>query len=166
MHHLIEKNAPLFTMRAVMPKAGIGKIDLAAYMEQKKWIILLFYPGDFAIETPAYITILSDRYEEFKRQQAELIGISTDTIYTHLAWIQLDRQQGGVGPIHFPLASDRNFAVSTAYGVLNQEIGMPIKTIFIIDPTGKIRYMKQYHRQIHYNVDEVLQVLSNLQKNE
>lgn len=164
MYQLIDKQAPLFTVRVVKPLGGIAHIDLKKLIAQGKWIILFFYPGNFALETPSYITILSDRYEEFKQYGAAVLGISSDTVYTHRAWTELTRQEGGVGPLQIPLASDRNFAVSLAYGVLNDEHSMPGKAVFIIDSLGKIRYIKHYKRQIHYNVDELLAVLSNLNR--
>lgn len=163
MDHLLEQTAPLFTMPAVIPKGGIEEINLEKMIGKNKWLVLFFYPGNFAIETPAYITILSDRYEEFRQRKTEVVAISTDTVYAHTAWTGLDRKDGGVGPIRIPLASDRNLVVSTAYKVLNQEQGMPMKVVFIIDPVGKVRYIKQYRRQIHYNIDELLLELSNLQ---
>lgn len=164
MHHLLETKAPMFKVQTVSPQGGIEHICLQEIMNKNKWMILFFYPGNFALESPAYITILSDRYDEFKQIQTEVIGISSDTIYTHFAWIGLRRQEGGAGPLQISLASDRNFAVSLAYGVLDKEQGLPEKAVFIIDPSGKIRYIKQYKRQIHYNIDELLKALVNLQR--
>ena len=88
---MVGKQAPDFTMEAVLPDKSFGKVSLEDIKAQDKWTVLFFYPMDFTFVCPTEITAMSDRYDEFEDLDAEVIGVSTDTIHTHLAWINTDR---------------------------------------------------------------------------
>ncbi len=160
---MVGKQAPRFEMEAVLANKEFGKVSLEETMKNDKWTVLFFYPMDFTFVCPTEITALSDRYEEFEDLDAEVIGVSTDTIHTHLAWIKTDRKDNGLGNIKFPLAADTNHSVSRDYGVLIEEEGIALRGLFIISPQGELQYVVVNHNNIGRDVDETLRVLQALQ---
>ncbi|WP_336823353.1 peroxiredoxin [Sporosarcina sp. USHLN248] len=163
IERIIGKEAPKFTMIAVLPDKSFGTVSLEENMNNGKWTVLFFYPLDFATICPSEITTLSDRYEEFEKLNAQLIGASTDTVYTHLAWINTKRKDRGLEQLNFPLASDRNQLVSRRYGVLITEEGITLRALFIISPEGILKYEAVFCDDIGRDVDETLRVLRALQ---
>jgi peroxiredoxin 2/4 len=160
---MVGKQAPRFEMDAVLPNKEFGKVSLEENMKNGKWTVLFFYPMDFTFVCPTEITALSDRYDEFEDLDAEVIGVSTDTIHTHLAWIKTDRKDNGLGDIKYPLAADTNHVVSREYGVLIEEEGIALRGLFIISPEGELMYSVVNHNNIGRDVDETLRVLQALQ---
>jgi alkyl hydroperoxide reductase subunit AhpC len=160
---LVGKPAPRFEMDAVMPNKEFGKVSLEEIMKQGKWTVLFFYPMDFTFVCPTEIIALSDRYDEFADLDTEVIGVSTDTVYTHKAWINTPRDKNGLGDIKYPLAADHNQKVSRDYGVLIEEEGIALRGLFIINPEGELQYAVVHHNNIGRDVDEVLRVLQALQ---
>lgn len=160
---MVGKQAPRFEMDAVMASKEFGKVSLEDNMQNEKWTVLFFYPMDFTFVCPTEITALSDRYDEFEDLDAEVIGVSTDTIHTHLAWIKTDRKDNGLGDLKYPLAADTNHMVSRDYGVLIEEEGVALRGLFIISPDGELMYSVVNHNNIGRDVDETLRVLQALQ---
>ncbi|OYD07492.1 peroxiredoxin [Paludifilum halophilum] len=137
------------------------KVKLSDYEGQ--WLILFFYPLDFTFVCPTEITALSDRYEEFEDLDCEIIGVSTDSVHSHRAWIKTPRDENGLGDVKYPLASDITHKVSRDYGVLIEEEGVALRGLFIIDPEGILRYQVVSDNNIGRSVDETLRVLQALQ---
>ncbi|EPD52951.1 peroxiredoxin [Paenisporosarcina sp. FSL H8-0542] len=160
---MVGKQAPHFTMDAVLADKSFGKVSLEENMKQDKWTVLFFYPMDFTFVCPTEITAMSDRYDEFEDLDAEIIGVSTDTIHTHLAWINTARQDNGLGELKYPLAADTNHVVSREYGVLIEEEGIALRGLFIVNPEGEMQYQTVFHNNIGRDVDETLRVLQALQ---
>jgi peroxiredoxin (alkyl hydroperoxide reductase subunit C) len=160
---MVGKQAPRFEMDAVLPDKSFGKVSLEKIMKQDKWTVLFFYPMDFTFVCPTEITSISDSYDEFKDLDTEVIGVSTDTIYTHLAWINIGREKNGLGQLHYPLAADHNHQVARNYGVLVEEEGVALRGLFIISPEGELQYKVIHHNNIGRDVEEVLRVLQALQ---
>jgi alkyl hydroperoxide reductase subunit AhpC len=160
---MVGKQAPRFEMEAVFANKEFGKVSLEENMKNDKWTVLFFYPMDFTFVCPTEITALSDRYDEFEDLDAEVIGVSTDTIHTHLAWIKTDRKDNGLGDLKYPLAADTNHTVSRDYGVLIEEEGIALRGLFIINPEGELQYSVVNHNNIGRDVDETLRVLQALQ---
>lgn len=160
---LVGKQAPRFEMNAVMPNKEFKKVSLEENMKNDKWTVLYFYPMDFTFVCPTEIIALSDRYDEFEDLDAEVIGVSTDTVHTHLAWINTDRTKNGLGGLRYPLAADTNHTVLSDYGVLLEEEGIALRGLFIINPEGELMYQVVHHNNIGREVDEVLRVLQALQ---
>ncbi|WP_025028621.1 peroxiredoxin [Caldalkalibacillus mannanilyticus] len=163
VERLVGKPAPQFEMDAVMPNKEFGKVSLEQIKKQDKWTVLYFYPMDFTFVCPTEIIALSDRYDEFEDLDAEVIGVSTDTIHTHKAWINTPRDQNGLGELKYPLAADTNHVVSKEYGVFIEEQGIALRGLFIISPEGELMYSVVHHNNIGREVDEVLRVLQALQ---
>ncbi|MBA4542999.1 peroxiredoxin [Thermoactinomyces daqus] len=154
--------APDFDLLSTKDLSSLNeRIKLRDY--QGKWLLLFFYPYDFSFVCPTELRALSERYEEFKDLDCEVIGVSTDSIYTHRAWIQTLPADNGLGAIRYPLASDRTKEVARAYGVLNEQTGVAERGLFIIDPQGIIRYQVVTDENIGRDVDETLRVLQALQ---
>lgn len=160
---MVGKQAPNFTMEAVLPDKSFGKVSLEDIKAQDKWTVLFFYPMDFTFVCPTEITAMSDRYDEFEDLDAEVIGVSTDTIHTHLAWINTDRTKNGLGELKYPLAADTNHEISKEYGVLIEEEGIALRGLFIINPEGELKYQTVFDNNIGRDVDETLRVLQALQ---
>lgn len=160
---MVGKQAPDFTMEAVLADKSFGKVSLKENLENEKWTVLFFYPMDFTFVCPTEITSMSDRYDEFEDLDAEVIGVSTDTIHTHLAWINTDRKDNGLEQLKYPLAADTNHSVTREYGILIEEEGIALRGIYIINPEGELQYQAVFHNNIGRDVDETLRVLQALQ---
>lgn len=128
-----------------------------------KWLVMLFYPLDFTFVCPTELTAFSDRYEEFEGIGAGVIGVSTDSVYSHRAWLQTPRDKGGVEGLKYPLASDITKEVSRDYGVLIEDQGIALRGLFVIDPEGVLRYKVVHDLNIGRSVDETLRVIQALQ---
>jgi peroxiredoxin (alkyl hydroperoxide reductase subunit C) len=109
------------------------------------------------------VTAFSDRHKEFADLDAEVLGVSTDTVFVHRAWIQTPRDKNGVGDLNFPLASDSTLQVARDYGVLVESEGLATRGLFIIDPNGILQYAVIHNLNVGRNVDETLRVLEALQ---
>lgn len=159
---MVGQPAPDFRMATT---ADMEKLDSVATLEdyRGKWLVLFFYPLDFTFVCPTEILSLSDRYEEFVAMGADVLGISTDSVFSHKAWIQTPRNRGGIEGLNFPLAADMTKDVARSYGVLVEEEGYALRGLFIIDPEGILQYMVVHNENIGRSVDETLRVLQALQ---
>ena len=128
-----------------------------------KWLVLLFYPLDFTFVCPTELTAFSDRYEEFEGIGADLIGLSTDSVYSHRAWLETPREKSGVRGLVYPLAADITKETSRDYGVLIEDKGIALRGLFVIDPEGILRYKVVHDLNIGRSVEETLRVIQALQ---
>ena len=128
-----------------------------------RWVVLVFYPLDFTFVCPTELTAISDRYEEFEERDTEVIGVSTDSVHSHRAWINLSRDSNGVQGLRYPLAADMSHQVSRDYGVLVENEGVALRGLFIIDPEGILQYSVVHNLNVGRSVEEVLRVLDGLQ---
>ena len=156
----VGQQAPDFTATAVFDQE-FQKIQLSQY--RGKYVVLFFYPLDFTFVCPTEITAFSDRYEEFSSKDTEVLGVSVDSEYSHLAWLQTDREAGGLGDIAYPLVSDLNKTIAKDYNVLDEEAGVAVRGLFIIDPDGVIMHATVNNLPVGRNVDETLRVLQAFQ---
>jgi peroxiredoxin (alkyl hydroperoxide reductase subunit C) len=154
--------APDFTMPSTADLEKLTtKVSLSDY--KGKWLVLFFYPLDFTFVCPTEITALSDRLDEFKELNAEVLGVSTDSVYSHRAWIKTPREENGIAGLKYPLAADMLHTVSRDYGVLVEDQGIALRGLFIIDPEGILKYSVINSLNIGRSVDETLRVLEALQ---
>lgn len=156
---LVTRKAPLFKEISVVGKE-FKDVELESY--RGKWVVLFFYPLDFTFVCPTEITALSDAMPEFAKRNAQVIGVSTDSQFSHLAWINTPREEGGLGEIAYPLVADFRKKISEDYGVL-LEGGMALRATFIIDPEGTVQFELIHDLGIGRNVDEVIRSLDALQ---
>ncbi|MEB3292168.1 MAG: peroxiredoxin [Synechococcales bacterium] len=152
--------APDFTATAVVDQE-FKDIKLSDY--RGKYVVLFFYPLDFTFVCPTEITAFSDRYEEFSKLNTEVLGVSVDSAFSHLAWIQTDRKSGGVGDLTYPLVSDIKKEISTAYNVLDSDSGVALRGLFIIDKEGIIQHSTINNLAVGRSVDETLRTLQAFQ---
>jgi peroxiredoxin (alkyl hydroperoxide reductase subunit C) len=152
--------APTFTTTAVVDQE-FKTIKLSDYLG--KYVVMFFYPLDFTFVCPTEVTAFSDRHDEFSRLDAEVLGVSVDSEFSHLAWIQTDRKSGGVGDLNYPLVSDLKKEISAAYNVLEPEAGIALRGLFIIDREGVIQHMTVNNLAFGRNVDETLRTLQAIQ---
>lgn len=156
---LVQKNAPAFAADAVVNNE-FKKIKLEDY--KGKWVVLFFYPLDFTFVCPTEITAFSDRVADFKALNAEILGCSVDSHFSHLAWINTPREKGGLGKINYPLLADIDKRIASDYGVL-LPAGIALRGLFLINPEGKIVYEVVHDLNVGRNVDEVLRVIEAFQ---
>jgi peroxiredoxin (alkyl hydroperoxide reductase subunit C) len=128
-----------------------------------KWLLLLFYPLDFTFVCPTELTAFSDRYDDLQGIGAEIIGISTDSVHSHRAWLHTPRDKNGVEGLRYPLASDITGDVSRKYGVMVEGQGIALRGLFVIDPEGILRYEVVHDLNIGRSVEETLRVIYALQ---
>ena len=156
---LVQKKAPEFTTDAVVG-GEFKQIKLADY--KGKWVVLFFYPLDFTFVCPTEITAFSDQIQDFKKLNAEVLGCSVDSKFSHLAWVNTSRKEGGLGKIDYPLLADLSKKIASDYGVL-LDAGIALRGLFIINPEGNISYEVVHDLGIGRNVNETLRVLEAIQ---
>ena len=128
-----------------------------------KWLILLFYPLDFTFVCPTELINFSDRLEEFHGVGAEVIGVSTDSVHSHRAWLKTPQDKNGIEGVKYPIASDVSGKLARAYNILVDEANIALRGLFIINPEGVLQYSVVHDLNIGRSVDETLRVLQGLQ---
>ena len=151
--------APDFTATAVVDQE-FKEISLSQY--RGKYVVLFFYPLDFTFVCPTEITAFSDRYTDFSSKNCEILGVSVDSKFSHLAWIQTPRNQGGIGDINYPLVADLNKEIGNAFNILDDE-GKALRGLYLIDPDGVIVHATINNLPVGRNVDETLRLLQAFQ---
>jgi alkyl hydroperoxide reductase subunit AhpC len=162
MTNLVTQKAPEFKAQAVVNKE-FKDVSLTDY--KGKWLVLFFYPLDFTFVCPTEITAFSDRVEEFKKLGAEIAAVSVDSKFSHLAWVNTARKDGGLGDIKYPILADINKQISRDYGVLMENAGIALRGLFLIDPNGMVKYQVVHENSVGRNVDETLRVIQAFQHN-
>ena len=160
MASLVTKKAPDFTAQAVMADNSFGELSLASYRDQ--YVILFFYPLDFTFVCPSEIIAFDKALAKFMEKNAEVIGVSVDSKFTHFAWRNTPRDRGGIGPIGYPLVADLDKNISRTFGVLTDE-GVALRGLFLIDRDGVVRHELINDLSLGRNVDEALRILDALQ---
>jgi peroxiredoxin 2/4 len=155
MAFMIGKHAPDFDLEA-MHGGKFRRIRLADY--RGRWLVVLFYPLDFAFVCPTQLCAFSDRLDEFERLDADVIGVSVDSKFTHLTWLRQQRSDGGVEGLRYPLLADLGREMASAYRVLS-DAGVAFRGAFVIDPDGVVQHATINNLSIGQSVDEILRVL-------
>uniref|UniRef100_A0A8W8K168 Thioredoxin peroxidase n=1 Tax=Magallana gigas TaxID=29159 RepID=A0A8W8K168_MAGGI len=156
----LTKPAPEFKGQAVVD-GEFKDISLANY--KGKYLVLFFYPLDFTFVCPTEIIAFSDRVEEFRAINCEVVACSTDSVFSHLAWINTPRKQGGLGNMKIPLLADKTMEISRAYGVLKEDDGISFRGLFIIDDKGNLRQITMNDLPVGRSVDETLRLVQAFQ---
>ena len=163
MSALVAKPAPDFTAQAVMPDGSFKEIKLSDY--KGKYVILFFYPLDFTFVCPTEIIAFSEKIDEFKKRNTEVLGVSIDSHFSHLAWRNTDRKKGGLGDIAYPLVADLNKKITYDYGVMH-EAGIAFRGLFLIDKDGVVQHQLINNLPLGRNIDEALRMVDVLQFHE
>jgi peroxiredoxin (alkyl hydroperoxide reductase subunit C) len=155
---IIGKQAPFFKG----PAAKNGEIVNISLDDYKgKWLILFFYPLDFTFVCPTELVAFSDATEQFRAHGAEVLGVSVDSVHTHLAWMRTPRSDAGVGDLNYPLLSDLSKEIAAAYDVLIGDVAL--RGVFVIDPEGVVQSATINNLDVGRNVAEVLRTLRGYQ---
>jgi len=136
-------------------------VKLADY--KGKWLIMLFYPLDFTGVCSTDLTHFSDRFAEINGLGADVLGVSTDSVHSHRAWLRSPKENNGLGEIKYPIASDPGGKLARQYNILIEEANIALRGLFIIDPEGVLQYLQVNTPAIGRSVDETLRVLQALQ---
>ncbi len=155
----VTQPAPIFNETAVIGQE-FKQISLEDY--KGKYVVLFFYPLDFTFVCPTEILEFNRKLDEFEKRNVQVVGVSTDSKFSHLAWKNTPVSQGGIGDIRFPLIADFNKHVAEAYDVL-LDGGMALRGTFLIDKDGKLQHITVNNLDCGRNVDETLRVVDALQ---
>uniref|UniRef100_A0A182W5M8 thioredoxin-dependent peroxiredoxin n=1 Tax=Anopheles minimus TaxID=112268 RepID=A0A182W5M8_9DIPT len=155
----VQHPAPAFKGTAVVD-SDFREIKLEDY--KGKYLVLFFYPLDFTFVCPTEIIAFSDRIKEFKELNTEVVGVSVDSHFSHLAWINTPRKAGGLGKLEYPLLADLTKQISADYGVLLKD-GISLRGLFIIDPNGVVRQITINDLPVGRSVDETLRLIKAFQ---
>ncbi len=163
MANLVSKPAPDFTADAVMPDGSFKEIKLSDY--RGKNVILFFYPLDFTFVCPTEIIAFSNKNSDFEKRNTVVLGVSIDSKFSHLAWRNTDRKQGGLGDISYPLIGDVTKQICKDYDVL-ADFGVAFRGLFLIDKEGIIQHQVINNLPLGRNIDEALRMVDALQFHE
>ena len=161
MSVLIAKEAPDFTAAAVMP-SGVIEDQFKLSDLRGKYVVLFFWPLDFTFVCPTEIIAHDRRLDQFKERNVEVVGVSIDSQFTHFAWRNTPVNDGGIGPVRFPMVADVTHAITRAYGVEHPD-GVAMRASFLIDRDGIVQHQTVNNLPLGRNVDEMLRMVDALQ---
>jgi alkyl hydroperoxide reductase subunit AhpC len=160
MSVLVTQEAPDFKAQAVMPNGEFREVSLQDY--RGKYVLLFFWPLDFTFVCPTEIIAFSDRASDFEAIDTQILGVSVDSHFTHLAWTNVPRSEGGIGKTAYPLISDMNKQISRDYDVL-LDGGVALRGLFLIDKEGTVRHQVVNDLPLGRSVTEALRMVKALQ---
>lgn len=173
---LVGKNAPEFKAAAVVNGGEFVEDFSLEQYKGNSYVVLFFYPKDFTFVCPTELHAFQEKLEEFKSRNVEVVGVSTDTEQSHWGWLQLDKNQGGIKGITYPLVADTNKTISYNYDVLagdfyydeNDQLAangelIAYRGLFLIDKEGKVRHQLVNDLPLGRNVEEALRMVDALQ---
>ncbi len=161
MSVLVGKKAPDFTAAAVLPNNEIDeKFNLHSFLKGKIGV-LFFWPLDFTFVCPSEIIAFDNRLKEFKDRGAEVIGVSVDSKFSHLAWKNTAINQGGIGQVQFPMVADLTKSIARDYDVLVGE-AVALRGTFLIDQEGVVRHQVINDLPLGRNIDEAIRMVDAL----
>lgn len=166
MSVLVGRKAPQFTAAAVLGTGEIiGNFDFQKAIH-KKYSLVFFYPLDFTFVCPSELIALDHRLEEFKQRNVEVIAVSIDSQFTHLAWRNTPIEKGGIGEVGYTMVADVNHNVCQSFGVEHPEASVAFRGAFIIDKNGVVRSQVVNDLPIGRNIEELLRIVDALQFSE
>ena len=160
MSVLVGKQAPDFKAVAVQEDKVIENFSLSQF--KGKNVVLFFYPLDFTFVCPTELHAFADKLGEFKKRNTEVIAVSVDSHYSHLAWLRIPKAKGGIGGVHYPIVSDLNKYISSAYDVLAEGRGVAYRGLFLIDKEGVVRHQVVNDLPLGRSVEEALRMVDAL----
>ncbi len=161
---LVGKKAPEFTATAVKKNEILENFKLSDF--QGKYVVLFFYPLDFTFVCPTELHAFSEKLEEFQKRNVELIGVSIDSHFSHLAWLNTPKSQGGIQGVSYPIVSDLNKSISADYDVLVENAGIAYRGLFLLDKDHVVRHQVVNDLPLGRNVSETLRMVDALQYTE
>ncbi len=158
---LIGKKAPDFTAKAVIKNEVIEQFKLSD--QQGKYVVLFFYPLDFTFVCPTELHAFQSKLEEFEKRNTQLIAVSTDSHFSHMAWLNTPKSQGGIEGVAYPLVADFNKTISRDFDVLIEEDGVALRGLFLLDKQGIVHHATLNNLPLGRSVDEALRMVDALQ---
>lgn len=154
----VDKKFPHFSLETYNPqKEAVEKIALKDFEES--WLVLFFYPADFTFVCPTELLDLNKHFDDFAKLKAKIVAVSTDTVFTHKAWVDMEELLNG---FKYQMAADHSGKFSRELGIYDEEIGMAQRAVFIIDPDGFLRVAEIVADAIGRNASEILRKLKAL----
>jgi peroxiredoxin 2/4 len=164
---LVGRRAPDFCTAAVLGNGEIvAKYRLYDVLDDKKYVLIFFYPLDFTFVCPSELIALDNRMEEFKQRDVEVIAVSIDSQFTHNAWRNTPIEKGGIGPVRYTMIADINHNVCQAYGVEHPEAGVALRGTFLIDRQSIVRAQIVQDLPLGRNLGEIIRLIDALQFHE
>lgn len=160
---LVGKSAPDFTAVAVMGNNEINETFNLKRYTSGKYCVIFFYPLDFTFVCPSELIAFNHRLDEFKKRNVEVIGVSIDSQYTHLAWKNTPVEKGGIGKVEYPLVADVKHEICKAYDVEFDAAGVAFRGSFLIDRAGTVRHQVVNDLPLGRNIDEMIRMVDALQ---
>jgi peroxiredoxin (alkyl hydroperoxide reductase subunit C) len=162
MSVLVGKPAPDFTAKAVMGNNEINEAFNLKAQIKGKYALVFFYPLDFTFVCPTEILAFDHRLDEFKERSVEIIGVSVDSEFTHLAWKSTPVEKGGLGQVRFPLVADLSKSIARDYDVLVGD-AVALRGTFLIDKDGVVQHQVVNNLGLGRNIDEAIRMVDALQ---
>ncbi|MDW8096361.1 MAG: redoxin domain-containing protein [Aquificaceae bacterium] len=150
----VGQKVPNFEMEVYDPKTvGFAKVSLEDLLRERKWVVLFFYPADFTFVCPTELADLADYQEELQSLGVEVIAVSTDTKYTHLAW---QRSEKLLEHVRYLMGADPTGRVSRLFGVYDENTGLALRGTFIINPDGVLVGSEVNFYNVGRNAEELV----------
>ncbi len=161
---LIGKKAPDFTAKAVQDGQVIDDFSMASL--RGKYVLLFFYPLDFTFVCPTELHAFQAKLGEFEKRGVQVVAASVDSHFSHLAWLNTPKKQGGIEGVTYPIVSDLNKTIAQDYDVLVEGQGIAYRGLFLIDKEGVVRHQVVNDLPLGRSVDEALRMVDALQFSE
>jgi peroxiredoxin (alkyl hydroperoxide reductase subunit C) len=165
MSTLVGKQAPNFKAPTVMPDNTINP-EFSLEDLKGKYVVLFFYPLDFTFVCPTEILAFDRKLDAFKELGAEVVGVSVDSQFTHLAWKNTAVENGGIGNVRYPLVADLTKKIGEDYGVLVEGAGVAFRGTFLIDREGVVKHAVVNDLGLGRNIDEAIRMVEALKHHE
>ena len=160
---LVTKPAPDFKAQAVMPDNSFEDLQLSSF--KGKYVLLFFYPLDFTFVCPTELIAFDRKLDEFKKRDTEVIAVSVDSAFSHLAWKNTPLNEGGIGNVQYPIVSDLTKQIARDFGILFNE-SVALRGLFLIDKAGIVRHAVINDLPLGRSIDEALRMVDALQFHE
>ncbi len=153
---LVGKQAPDFSADAVV-NGDFKQVKLSDY--RGKYVVMFFYPLDFTFVCPTELHAFQEKLEHFKKMNTEVIGVSVDSKFSHFAWVNTAKEEGGIKGVTYPLVSDINKTIARDYDVLIPDAGIALRGTFLIDKNGIVKHQTVNDLPLGRNVDEMIRLV-------
>ncbi|REJ69295.1 MAG: peroxiredoxin [Planctomycetota bacterium] len=157
---LVEKEAPDFSAAAVVGQEVVKDFKLSSL--RGKYVVLFFYPLDFTFVCPTELHAFEAKREEFQKRNCEVVGVSIDSHFSHLAWLRTPKSEGGIEGVSYPIVADITKSIARDYDVLKEDAGVAYRGLFLIDTEGVVRHQVVNDLPLGRSVDEALRMVDAL----
>lgn len=158
---LLGKKAPQFVAKAAQKDQILENFSLNDFLG--KYVVFFFYPLDFTFVCPTELHAFQEKLAEFEKRNAQVVGCSVDSWFSHLAWLETPKEKGGIQGVTYPIVSDLTKEISKEFDVLKEDEGIAYRGLFLIDKQGMIRHMIVNDLPLGRSIDEAIRMLDALQ---